>query len=219
MNQRRSIPLSQKAYQEIKRKIITLELEPGSVLDEAELQEALGLGRTPIREALKRLSLESLVSIVPRRGMFVTDIGINDLQRLLEVRLELETLAASLAAQRGTLNHWQEMDELIIAHSTVDMNDNDAFIRIDESFHEIIYDAADNRFLRDALSVLLSLNERLWYHFLPEIGHLHILAVDHQLILESLKSGDGRQAAERMEKHIRRVQEKLQLIMLGNTLP
>ena len=78
--------------------IVTLELAPGSVIDEAELQEELQMGRTPIREALKRLSLESLVSIVPRRGMFVTNIGINDLQRLLEVRLELETLAVRLAA-------------------------------------------------------------------------------------------------------------------------
>lgn len=218
MIQRRPVPLSQQAYEEIKRKIITLELEPGSVLDESELQEELGLGRTPIREALKRLSLENLVSIVPRRGMFVTDISINDLQRLLEVRLELETLAAKLAAQRGTKKHWRDMGNLIDKQSNVDMTDNDTFIKIDDSFHEIIYDAADNRFLRNSLTVLLSLNERLWYHFLPEIGKLQMSAVDHKLILESLKSGDGQQAADRMKTHIRRLQEKLQSIMLGNTI-
>ena len=218
MNQlNRSVPLSQQAYEEIKRKIITLELDPGSVLDEAELQEELGLGRTPIREALKRLALESLVSIVPRRGMFVTDIGISDLQRLLEVRLELETLAARLAAQRGTPKHWQKMEALLTEQSESAMEDNDIFISIDDSFHEIIYDAADNRFLRDSLTVLLSLNERLWYHFLPEIGRLHLAADDHRLILDSLKSREGELAAKRMKTHIQRLQERLQAIMLGTT--
>ena len=216
MNQHnRTVPLSQQAYEEIKHKIVTLELTPGSVLDEAKLQGELGLGRTPIREALKRLALENLVSIVPRRGMFVTDIGIDDLQRLLEVRLELETLAARLAAQRGTSKHWQKMEALIADQSSTDMSDNDTFISMDDSFHEIIYDAADNRFLREALTVLLSLNERLWYHFLPEIGRLQLSADDHELILESLKSGDGQQAATRMKIHIHRLQERLQSIILG----
>ncbi len=218
MNQRqRTIPLSQQAYEVIKYKIVTLDLAPGSVLDEAELQEELKLGRTPIREALKRLALENLVSIVPRRGMFVTDIGINDLQRLLEVRLELETLAARLAAQRGTPQHWQEMEILITNEPSLDINDNENFISMDDSFHEIIYAAADNRFLREALTVLLSLNERLWYFFLPEVGRLQLAEDDHKLIMESLKSGDGPQAAARMAKHIQRLQERLQSIMLGKT--
>ncbi len=218
MNQRqRTVPLSQQAYEEIKHKIVTLELAPGSVLDEAELQEELGLGRTPIREALKRLALENLVSIVPRRGMFVTDIGISDLQRLLEVRLELERLAARLAAQRGTPQHWQRMERLISDQAAFDLDDNDNFISMDDSFHEIIYDAADNRFLREALTVLLTLNERLWYHFLPEVGHLQLAQDDHKLIMESLKLGDRDQAAARMTKHIQRLQTRLQSIMLGNS--
>ncbi|MDX1415355.1 MAG: GntR family transcriptional regulator [Candidatus Promineifilaceae bacterium] len=211
----RPVSLSQQAYDEIKHKIVTLELAPGSVLDEAELQAELGLGRTPIREALKRLAQESLVSIVPRRGMFVTDIGINDLQRLLEVRLQLETLAARLAAQRGTKKHWKKLEELVAEQSTIDMGDNDTFIRIDDSFHEIIYEAADNRFLRDALTVLLTLNERLWYYFLPEIGRLQLAADDHHQIMESLKAGDGDEAAARMARHIQRLQERLQSILLG----
>lgn len=215
--QRRPVPLSQQAYDEIKQKIITLELEPGSVLDEAELQDELGLGRTPIREALKRLAIENLVSIVPRRGMFVTDIGINDLQRLLEVRLELETLAARLAAQRGTPKHWQKMELLLENQGQVDLSNHDNFVSMDDKFHGIIYDAADNHFLEDALNVLLSLNERLWYHFLPEIGQ-QVSEGDHRLILESLKAGDGQQAGERMKIHIRRLQERLQSIMLGKSL-
>ena len=82
--------LSQTAYQAIKYKIISLELPPGSVVDEFSLRTELGLGRTPIREALQRLSMEKLVTIVPRRGTFVTQIGLTDLQRLSEARLILE---------------------------------------------------------------------------------------------------------------------------------
>ncbi len=213
--QDQSKPLSQQAYEKIKHMIVTLELAPGSVIDEAELQENLQLGRTPIREALKRLALESLVSIVPRRGIFVTNIGINDLQRLLEVRLELETLATRLAAQRGTLEHWQQMEELVIeAQDLVPEEDND-LIRIDEAFHEIIYEASDNRFLHAAITVLLTLNERLWYYFLPEIGGFERTSKDHRMIWESLKAGDGDLAAQQMQEHILSSQERLRAAVLG----
>jgi len=211
----RPIPLSQQAYKKIKHMIVTLELAPGSVIDEAELQEELQMGRTPIREALKRLALESLVSIVPRRGMFVTNIGINDLQRLLEVRLGLETLAVRLAAQRGTLEHWKRMEHLIVEPSAIEDGNN--LIHLDETFHEIIYEAADNLFLHDAITVLLTLNERLWYYFLPEMGGFERTLDDHRLIWESLKSGDGDQAAIYMERHILSSQEKLQSVILGKS--
>ncbi|MCX7853916.1 MAG: GntR family transcriptional regulator, partial [Caldilineales bacterium] len=91
--------LSQRAYEGIKHQIISLALPPGAVIDEDRLQAELGLGRTPIREALQRLALEKLVTIVPRRGTFVTEIGLMDLRLLFEVRVPLESLATRLAAQ------------------------------------------------------------------------------------------------------------------------
>lgn len=213
--QAQTIPLSQQAYEQIKHMIVTLELAPGAVIDEAQLQDELQLGRTPIREALKRLALESLVSIVPRRGIFVTNIGVNDLQRLLEVRLELETLATRLAAQRGTPEHWQRMEELVIEPPIPgDENDND-LIHLDEAFHEIIYEASDNRFLHEAITVLLTLNERLWYYFLPDIGGFERTNHDHRMIWQSLKDGNGEQAAEQMEHHILFSQERLRSAVLG----
>ncbi|UCC51124.1 MAG: GntR family transcriptional regulator [Anaerolineaceae bacterium] len=213
----RPIPLSHQAYKKIKQMIVTLELPPGSVIDEAELQEALKMGRTPIREALKRLALESLVSIVPRRGMFVTNIGVNDLQRLLEVRLDLETLATRLAASRGTQEHWKRMEQLVVEPTTMGEENDKSLIHLDETFHEIIYEAADNRFLHDAITVLLTLNERLWYYFLPEMGGFQRTLDDHRLIWESLKSGDGEQAAAQMKRHILSSQEKLQSVVLGDS--
>jgi DNA-binding GntR family transcriptional regulator len=195
--------------------IVTLKLAPGSVIDEAQLQEELQLGRTPIREALKRLALESLVSIVPRRGIFVTNIGINDLPRLLEVRLELETLATRLAAQRGTPEHWHRMEQIVIEPLVSDSENDGDLIRLDEAFHEIIYEAADNRFLHEAITVLLTLNERLWYYFLPDIGGFDRTSRDHRIIWESLEAGDGERAAEQMKHHILSSQESLRAAVLG----
>jgi DNA-binding GntR family transcriptional regulator len=210
-----TIPLSQQAYEKIKHMIVTLELAPGSVIDEAQLQDELQLGRTPIREALKRLALESLVSIVPRRGIFVTNIGVNDLNRLLEVRLELETLATRLAAQRGTPQHWQRMQRLVVEPAALDHEDHSQIIVLDEEFHEIIYEASDNRFLREAITVLLTLNERLWYYLLPDIGGFERTNRDHRAIWESLKAGDGERAAQQMKQHILSSQDRLRAVVLG----
>ena len=204
----KNISLSQQAYEQIRHKIITLELPPGSVIDEVDLQEKLGLGRTPIREAVKRLSLENLVTIMPRRGMFVADIGVNDLQRLLEVRLVLESLAVRLAAQRGTKLHWQRMRDLL-EQSHAKPQDTESLVEADEAFHEVIYDAADNEYLRDALAVLLRLNERLWYHFVAQSGGLELTTADHRAIAESLEARDGARAEALMVTHIRRAQDQL----------
>jgi len=209
------IPLSHQAYEQIKHMIVTLKLAPGSVIDEAQLQEELHLGRTPIREALKRLALESLVSIVPRRGIFVTNIGVNDLQRLLEVRLELETLATRLAAQRGTPEHWHRMEQLVIEPSVVNDESDIDLILLDEAFHEIIYEASDNRFLHEAITVLLTLNERLWYYFLPDIGGFERTNHDHRMIWECLEAGDGERAAEQMKHHILSSQDRLRASILA----
>ena len=95
--------LSEQAYHQIRKKILTLELAPGTIINEADLRHELGLGRTPIREALLRLAQQKLVTIVPRRGMFVTDIRLEDIRQLFELRLALERLAGQLAAQRRHL--------------------------------------------------------------------------------------------------------------------
>jgi len=210
----KNTPLSEQAYEIIKEKIVTLELAPGSMIDEATLQDELEFGRTPIREALKRLALENLVTIMPRRGMFVTDIGLKDLQRLLEVRVVLEKLAVSLAADRGKPEHWRRISALLDEQETKD-GMRESIIHTDEQFHEIIYEAADNPYLRNALTVMLSLNERLWYYFLPQLGEPRRSPVDHRRIFASLLAKDGEKAAKEMEEHIQSMQGRLQAILLG----
>lgn len=209
--------LSEQAYESIKQEIVSLKLPPGSVINEASLQEELGLGRTPIREALKRLSLEKLVVIVPRRGMFVTEIGIRDLQQLFEMRLPLESLAARLAARRGTGEHWRRMQGALDALSMDDI-DNKALINIDRTCHEIIYEAADNEFLRDTLVTHYALSLRLWYYFLSRIGDMREAVIEHTLIMDALWAQDSNRAARLMERHIRTFQEEIQQVISGSAV-
>lgn len=207
--------LSHQAYQRIKRKIVTLELSPGAILDEASLQDELGLGRTPIREALRRLALEKLVVIMPRRGMFVSEIGITALQQLFEVRLVLESLAAQLAATRGTGEHWARMEAVLTDMPEGDETDNLALITVDEACHQIIFEAAGNEFLGDTLNTMYALSLRLWHFSLANIGDMQAAVKEHKRILCALKEGDGNEAARLMEKHIRAFQDEMQSVVLG----
>jgi len=157
------------------------------------------------------------VVIVPRRGMFVTDIGISDLQQLFEVRLVLESLAARLAARRGGAHHWQRMAAALDGLSQGPPNE--ALIDIDKICHELIYEAADNEFLRDTLVTHYALSLRLWYYFLRKMGAMRGAVIEHVYILEALRAGDADQAAQLMEKHIRAFQEEIQGVMLGAPQP
>jgi DNA-binding GntR family transcriptional regulator len=210
------VSLSQVAYERIKQKIVSLELGPGEVIDEAALQGELNLGRTPIREALKRLSLEKLVNIIPRRGMFVTEIGVRDLQHLFEVRVELESLAARLATQRGTNLHWQKMTaalEQLSAGGTP--ADNEMMIKIDYTCHQTIYQATNNEFLQDTLNTMYTLSLRLWYFGLVQIGSMRAAVLEHRVILDAMKAGNADLAAHLTEQHIRAFQNEIQDMLLG----
>ena len=212
----RYVSLSQQAYEQIKRKIVSLELAPGALINEGELRHELSLGRTPIREALQRLANERLVMIVPRRGMFVTDIGVADLPRIFEIRLALEPAAVRFAAQRGQSAHWNQMQALLDS-SKVDGRqvNNERMIVIDQTCHEIIYDAAQNPFLIDTLSTLYALSLRLWFFSLSQIGSMNQALDEHRQILDALRRQDGDLAADLMVAHIRSFQEEIQAVMLG----
>ncbi|NOX63463.1 MAG: GntR family transcriptional regulator [Chloroflexi bacterium] len=206
--------LSRLAYETIKHKIVSLQLPPGSVIDEAALREELDMGRTPIREALQRLAQEKLVTIIPRRGTFVSEIGITDLQRLFEARLVLEPFVVQLAAKRGRPEHWAEMARML-SEMEGRLGDNEALIALDAACHEIIYEAADNKFLRDSLVALYALSLRLWYYSLSQLGNMEEAVLEHRGILKALQKGDGARAALLMEEHIRTFQEEIQAAMVG----
>lgn len=208
--------LRDQAYKRIRHKIVSLELPPGSTIDETLLRESLELGRTPIREALLRLSEEQLVTIIPRRGMFVSDIRIKDLRQLYEVRVVLEPLGVRLAGQRGTPQDWARMEQTLNSLPEEGAPDeNVRLIEIDELCHTVIYEAAGNIFLNTTLSTLYALSLRLWYYFLKEIGTMRSAILEHRLMLEALQSGEIDRAADLMARHITTFQEEIQAAMIG----
>jgi DNA-binding GntR family transcriptional regulator len=215
--------LSEIAYEQIRQKIVTLTLSPGAVVDETELQAELGLGRTPIREALKRLALERLIHIIPRRGIFVTPINITDLQHLYEVRINLECLAVELAAQRGTAVHWQEMACVLETISTLDHVSPEQLITVDEACHQIIYKAADNQFLNQTLTALFPLNLRMWHVALSKLGDKRNSIIkpkhiaEHQDIMVALQNGRSQEASNLMRRHVETYQQYIENVILGKT--
>jgi DNA-binding GntR family transcriptional regulator len=203
------VRLSEKAYYLIKEKIVTLELPPLSVIDEQELREDLGLGRTPIREALHRLAAEGLVIIAPRRGMFVADISITDLQKVFEVRIVMEGLCARLAAERATDRQIRHMAAVFEELDCVSGKDTDKLMFIDRQLHELLYDAANNEFLADSLCRLHTLSLRLWYLVLNQLGDLKQSIAEHGEVIEALRARDGIRAERSIQEHIIRFQQEI----------
>lgn len=205
--------LSEKAYHLIKEKIVTLELLPLSVIDERVLMEELGLGRTPIREALHRLAAEGLVNIVPRRGMFVANISITDLQKIFEVRMPMEGLCARLAAQRVTAGQIAQMERLFHALEQVPDRDIKGLMSVDERFHHLLYQAADNEFLAEALDRLYAPSLRLWYLVLDRLGDVRDAVERHRGVVEALKTGDGERAEAFIRQHIAQFQQEIKAVL------
>ncbi len=191
------------AYHELRHRIVTLQLRPGTALREDELMAELGIGRTPLREAVKRLTLENLVAVRPRRGTFVTDVHPADIAALTEVRVELEGYAAQLAAQRLDEDGRQEVRELI--HELAELGrqgDQDGLMRLDQRVHRFTWSAARNPYLVDTLERSFTLSLRIWYVVLDRMPTLRT-AVHRQIeFLEALLDGDPVAARALMRDHV-----------------
>lgn len=193
---------AEQAYRQIKSQIITTELLPGSVISEANLMSELNLGRTPIREAIKQLQMENLVTVTPRKGMYVADIAVTDLLQIFEVRVELESFATQLATQRITEQEIAELQRLAKAYQDADPTDKDFLISLDGEFHTLLAQATHNKFLIKELEYYYNLSLRIWYIALKYAQPEDIDIEAHIEILDAILSRDERQAAERMKKHI-----------------
>lgn len=193
--------LSARAYDLIRRKIVTLDLAPGDVIREDALQDELGIGRTPIREALQRLARDQFVTVIPRRGMFVSSIDVSELSLLFETRAVMEPYAARLGCMRGNAVEWDEM-ERVIAESA-DAPGDAALLDVDRRCHEIIWHAAGNRFLTDSLDVLYAQSDRVWHMYLADVADTRHAVDEHLEILDVLRSGDAEASAEAMEAHVK----------------
>jgi DNA-binding GntR family transcriptional regulator len=194
--------LVDQAYRQIRDAIVAVRLQPGSPLDEKALSASLGVGLTPIRDALKRLTLEKLAVTYPRRGTFVSRINIADEARLTEIRVELEGLAAALAAERATDEDRANLLEVFGdlergSHERVDHTELDARV------HRAIYAATRNEFLEATLNQYANLALRIWNFCLQEqaAGDEHIDS--QRAVVDAIVRGDAPAARRAAEQHLR----------------
>ena len=206
--------LSREAYLRIRDLIVALELQPGSIVNERELMERLGLGRTPVREALRTLAQEKLVEVYPRRGIFVTSVEVRDLASLSEVRGLLESAAARLAAERATREERREATTLI---SELDGNagehDERRLIDLDQRIHRHLYRCAHNPFLEETLNEYYVLTLRIWFLALDRVARLDEAVGEHRDLMEAIRDGDGPRAEETMRRHIQGFEQAIRQVL------
>lgn len=205
--------LAEKAYVAIRRLIVALELGPGSVINERELVEQLGIGRTPVREALRRLAHEGLVEVYPRRGMFVTDVDVRKLAFVSEVRVALEPEAARLAAERATDPERAELQELLDELDAAGADDH-ALMALDERIHRAVYRCARNDLLATTLEQYYVLALRIWTIALDRQHELNDAVQGHRALLEAIHDGDGVRAAATMRAHVEDFEQAMRRVLL-----
>jgi len=183
--------------------IITLELEPGSLISESALMSTLKMGRTPIREALRSLANEKLVEVYPRRGMFVSRVDVANLSQLSETRAVLEIKAAELAATRSTPAD-QEITKALIKEIKAIKGDLDmpTLIGLDQRIHHHIYQCTHNEFLASALDNYYAHALRIWFLALDRVEHLADAIIEHRALLEAIASNDSKAASKAMKEHV-----------------
>jgi DNA-binding GntR family transcriptional regulator len=188
--------LTEQAYGKIEELIVTLRLQPGEVLSESALSARLGIGRTPIREAIQRLAGEGLVTVLPRKGLLVSDINPRRQLLLLELRREVERLLARKAAVRQTDEERSEF--LAIAagmEAAGERQDDISFIRLDGALNRLISQAGHNDYASRAMRSLQGLSRRFWYKHYREAADLPLCARLHAEQARSIALGDPERAA------------------------
>jgi len=189
--------LAERAYRALEEQIVTLKIPPGTVVSEALLGQRLGIGRTPIREALWRLARERLVTIFPHRGIIVSEIDIKLQLRLLELRRVVERLVASRAAKRASEAERRRLDEIGAGmEAAAAANDDVAFMRLDREFNELTVAAARNEFATSTMSLVQGLSRRFWYLHYREAADMPLAARLHADVARAIARGD-RDAAGR----------------------
>ncbi|MEU5025138.1 GntR family transcriptional regulator [Streptomyces milbemycinicus] len=198
------LSLAERAYRAIRDRLVMLEIRPGAPINEDQLAQSLGVGRTPVREALKRLQYERLIATYPRRGTFATDVNITDLAHISEVRQELEPLAAAQAARRATATDRATLTAVRRELESVDPRRQDAteLMHLDLSVHRAIYAATHNPYLEDTLVRHDNLATRIWCLFIDRLSDMAGHVAEHGPLLDAIVSGDPDQAAQLARSHV-----------------
>ena len=207
--------MAEQAYERIRDDIVFLRVEPGAPLDDKELSAELGMSMSPVRDALKRLTLERLVVTYPRRGTFVAEITVSDEQWLTEIRLSLEGLAASLAAERATQADCDRLTALVGRLSADHTNHiTSEYHLLDYEIHKAIYVAAHNPYLEASLTQHLNLMMRIWHYGLRRVPRQHSAGHDQQEVVAAIIAGDAEAAARAARAHLGDYSEAVRSLLI-----
>jgi len=184
----------------LRQRIFARELEPGSWIDEVKIAEAYGISRTPLREALKVLAAEGLVTMKMRRGAYVTEVNEKDLSDVYHLLALLESDAAGVVAERATEAELESLAEL---HQSLEraQGDREAFFRINEEFHQRLLQLADNRWREQMVADLRKVMKLNRHQSLLKSGRILESLQEHRLLLQALQSRDAAASARRMREH------------------
>jgi DNA-binding GntR family transcriptional regulator len=206
--------LADRAYADLRDRIVTLRIAPGAPIDEDVLGGELGIGRTPVREAIKRLALENLVTVFPRRGTFASEINITDLADICDVRVQLEGHAAFLAAQRITSAQREELDKLLAElDASRGSDDTEALMGLDARVHRFMYRCAGNPYLEESLGRYFNLSLRIWYLVLDRLPHLFNRVHEHRSMLHAIADGDPDGARQIVAEHIETFEREIRAVL------
>ena len=201
-------PLREIVYEELKRQILVGEIAPGTRMMEVDLADEMGVSRTPVREAIRKLEKEGLVTIEPRRGAYASDISIKDMLDVLEVRQTLEGMAASLAARKVTEEEKRDFIKASKAYNdAVASGNTDEIIKCDELFHQLIVNYSDNKTLETLLSQVQELALRFRYIYYDDFSRYERMPREHEEIEEAILSGDTEKAKVVAENHVANLKE------------
>jgi DNA-binding GntR family transcriptional regulator len=196
--------LADRAYVAIRDQLIMLEIRPGEPIDDDGLARSLGVGRTPVREALKRLEGDRLVVTYPRRGTFATGMDITDLAHISEIRVQLEPLAARRAAEHAARHVRTELEQLAVRIEDLDVSrvERDELMRWDLVVHRSIYRAAGNPHLEDVLVRYDNLATRIFCLFLDRLPTVDEHVGEHVELLRAIAAGDADRADDLAREHV-----------------
>ncbi len=193
-------PLYEEVAERLRQRIFARELEPGAWIDETRLAQEYGISRTPLREALKVLAAEGLVTMKVRRGAYVTEVNEKDLHDVYHLLALLESDAAAIVAAQATPEQRQELkalhQDLVQAQS-----DRERFFAINERFHLRLLELADNRWRMQLVADLRKVMKLNRHQSLLKTGRVQESLDEHQALLEAILGGDPALAGERMQAH------------------
>jgi DNA-binding GntR family transcriptional regulator len=206
--------LADRAYADLRDRIVTLAIAPGAPIDEDQLGGELGIGRTPVREAIKRLALENLVTVFPRRGTFASEINITDLADISDVRTQLEGHAAYRAAQRITADQQAQLAGLLEEVSDSRGSDDvAALMQLDARVHRFVHRCTGNPYLEETLGRYFNLSLRIWYLVLDRLPHLFTRVHEHEGLLRAIAGGEAERARAIVAEHIDTFEREIRSVL------